>query len=97
MSDTEIVDGSYADRRNAMDKMVRIRVESASDMDRFQRSIEVLKSCNSEFIMRYCNVTATDDALYVVTPWRSDRIDYTRVQLFQITSRNHIIQVFLDK
>lgn len=68
MSDIEIVDGSYAERRNEMEKMVRIRVESASDMKRVQRSIEVLKSCNSDFIMRYCSVIATDNTLHVVMP-----------------------------
>lgn len=78
MNDIEIVDGSYADRRNEMDKVVRIRVESASDMERIQRSIEVLKSCNSEFVMRYCDVTATDDTLNVVMPWSGDRIDCIR-------------------
>lgn len=52
MSDIEIVDGSYAQKQNAMEKTVRIRVESATDMERIQRSIEVLKSCNSEFVMR---------------------------------------------
>lgn len=75
MSDIEIVDGSYAERRNEMEKMVRIRVESATDMERIQRSIEVLKSCNSEFIMRYCDITATDDTLNVVMLWSGDRID----------------------
>ena len=75
MSDIEIVDGSYAERRNEMEKMVRIRVESASDMERIQRSIEVLKSCNSEFVMRYCDITATDDTLNVVMLWSGDRID----------------------
>lgn len=75
MSDIEIVDGSYAERRNEMEKMVRIRVESASDMERVQRSIEVLKSCNSEFVMRYCDVAATDDTLNVVMLWSGDRID----------------------
>lgn len=75
MSDMEIVDGSYAERRNEMEKMVRIRVESASDMERVQRSIEVLKSCNSDFIMRYCSVIATDNTLNVVMLWSGDRID----------------------
>ena len=75
MSDIEIVDGSYADRRNEMEKTVRIRVESATDMERIQRSIEVLKSCNSEFVMRYCDITATDDTLNVVMLWSGDRID----------------------
>ena len=75
MSDIEIVDGSYADRRNEMEKMVRIRVESATYMERIQRSIEVLKSCNSEFVMRYCDITATDDTLNVVMLWSGDRID----------------------
>ena len=75
MSDIEIVDGSYAERRNEMEKMVRIRVESATDMERIQRSIEVLKSCNSEFVMRYCDITATDDTLNVVMLWSGDRID----------------------
>lgn len=75
MSDIEIVDGSYADRRNEMEKMVRIRVESATDMERIQRSIEVLKSCNSEFVLRYCDVVATDDTLNVVMLWSGDRID----------------------
>ena len=75
MSDIEIVDGSYADRRNEMEKEVRIRVESATDMERIQRSIEVLKSCNSEFVMRYCDITATDDTLNVVMLWSGDRID----------------------
>lgn len=68
MSDIEIVDGSYAQKQNAMEKTVRIRVESATDMERVQRSIEVLKSCNSDFIMRYCSVIATDNTLHVVMP-----------------------------
>ena len=75
MSDIEIVDGSYAQKQNAMEKTVRIRVESASDMERVQRSIEVLKSCNSDFIMRYCSVIATDNTLHVVMLWSGDRID----------------------
>lgn len=75
MSDIEIVDGSYAQKQNAMEKTVRIRVESATDMERIQRSIEVLKSCNSEFVMRYCDITATDNTLNVVMLWSGDRID----------------------
>ena len=75
MSDIEIVDGSYSQKQNAMEKTVRIRVESATDMERIQRSIEVLKSCNSEFVMRYCDITATDDTLNVVMLWSGDRID----------------------
>lgn len=97
MSDIEIVDGSYADRRNAMEKMIWIRVESASDMERIQRSIEVLKSCNSDFVMRYCDVVATDNTLRVVMPWSGDGIDCIGDQSFQITSENHRIQVLLDR
>ena len=51
------------------------RVKNGLDVKRIESRFTQLKECNNEHLVRYIDVVKKNDKLWVVIPWRVDRID----------------------
>ena len=51
------------------------RVKNELDVKRIESRITQLKDCSNEHLVRYIDAVKKDDELWVVIPWRVDRID----------------------
>ena len=51
------------------------RVKNGLDVRGIELRLPQLLKCNNEHLVRYIDVVKKDDELWVVIPWRVDRID----------------------
>ena len=51
------------------------RVKNGLDVKRIESRFTRLKECSNEHLVRYIDIVKKDDELWVVIPWRVDRID----------------------
>ena len=52
-----------------------VRVKSGLDAERIESLFPELKECDNEHLVRYIDIVKKDDELWVVIPWRVDRIE----------------------
>ena len=71
----EWLDEYKARNRNTKEVVLMARVKNGLDVKGIESRIPQLKECSSEHLMRYIDVVKKDDELWVVIPWRVDRID----------------------
>ena len=50
-------------------------MKNGLDVEGIESRFPQLKECSNEHLMRYIDVVKKDDELWVVIPWRVDRID----------------------
>ena len=50
------------------------RVKNGLDVKGIESRFHQLKECRNEHLMRYIDIVKKDDELWVVIPWRVDRI-----------------------
>ena len=61
--------------RNTNEIVLMAKVKNGLDVKRIESRFPQLKECNNEHLVRYIDVVKKDDELWVVIPWRVDRID----------------------
>ncbi len=64
-----------ARHRNTNEIILMAKVKNGLDVKRIESRFPQLKECNNEHLVRYIDVVKKDDELWVVIPWRVDRID----------------------
>ena len=71
----EWFDEFKARNRTTKEIVLMARVKNELDVKRIESRITQLKDCSNEHLVRYIDVVKKDDELWVVIPWRVDRID----------------------
>ena len=71
----EWFDEFKARNRTTNDIVLMARVKNGLDVEGIESRFPQLKECSNEHLMRYIDVVKKDDELWVVIPWRVDRID----------------------
>ena len=71
----EWFDEFKARNRNTNEIVLMARVKNGLDVKGIESCFPQLKECSNEHFMRYIDVVKKDDELWVVIPWRVDRID----------------------
>ena len=61
--------------RNTKEIVLMARVRNGLKVKRIESRFTQLKECSNEHLMKYIDVVKKDDELWVVIPWRVDRID----------------------
>ena len=51
------------------------KVKDGLDVKRIESRFPQLKECSNEHLVKYIDVVKKDDELWVVIPWRVDRVD----------------------
>ena len=51
------------------------RVKNGLDGNETESRFQQLKECDNEHLVRYIDIMRKDEELWVVIPWRVDRID----------------------
>ena len=64
-----------ARHRNTNEIILMAKVKNGLDVKRIESRFPQLKECNNEHLVRYIDAVKKDDELWVVIPWRVDRID----------------------
>ena len=64
-----------ARHRNTNEIVLMAKVKNGLDVKRIESHFPQLKECSNEHLVRYIDVVKKDDELWVVIPWRVDRID----------------------
>ena len=64
-----------ARNQNTNEIVLMARVKNGLDVKRIESRFPQLKECDNEHLVRYIDVVKKDDELWVVIPWRVDRID----------------------
>ena len=72
----EWFDEFKARNRNTNEIVLMARVKNGLDVKRIESRFIQLKECSNEHLVRYIDIVKKDDELWVVIPWRVDRIDY---------------------
>ena len=75
MKRREWFDEYKARDRNTKEIVLMARVKNGLDVKGIESRFPQLKECSNEHLMRYIDVVKKDDELWVVIPWRVDRID----------------------
>ena len=75
MKHREWFDEYKARHRNTNEIVLMAKVKNGLDVKRIESRFLQLKECNNEHLVRYIDVVKKDDELWVVIPWRDDRID----------------------
>ena len=75
MKHREWFDEYKARHRNTNEIILMAKVKNGLDVKRIESRFLQLKECNNEHLVRYIDVVKKDDELWVVIPWRDDRID----------------------
>ena len=66
----------YKARNQTTNEIVLMaRVKNGLDVKGIESRFQRLKKCSNEHLVRYIDVVKKDDELWVVIPWRVDRID----------------------
>ena len=71
----EWFDEYKARNRTTKEIVLMARVKNGLDVEGIESRFPQLKECSNEHLMRYIDVVKKDDELWVVIPWRVDRID----------------------
>ena len=75
MNHREWFDEYKARNRNTKEIVLMARVKNELDVKGIESRFPRLKERINEHLMRYIDVAKKDDELWVVIPWRVDRID----------------------
>ena len=75
MNHREWFDAYKARNRNTEEIVLMARVKNGLDGKGIETRFPQLKECDNEHLVRYIDVVKKDDKLWVVIPWRVDRID----------------------
>ena len=75
MKHREFFDEYKARNRNTNEIVLMARVKNGLDVKRIESRIPQLKECINEHLVRYVDVVKKDDELWVMIPFRVDRID----------------------
>ena len=71
----EFFDEYKARNRTTNEIVLMERVKNGLDVKRIESRFPQLKECSDEHLMRYIDIVKKEDELWVVIPWRVDRID----------------------
>ena len=71
----EWFDEFKARNRTTNEIVLMTRVKNGLDVKGIESRFPQLKECSNEHLMRYIDVVKKDEELWVVIPWRVDRID----------------------
>ena len=74
MKHREWFDEYKARNRTTNEIVLMARVKNGLDVKRIESRFIQLKECDNEHLMRYIDVVKKDEGLWVVIPWRVDRI-----------------------
>ena len=61
--------------QNTHEMVLMARVKNGLNVKGIESRFTQLKECSNEHLVRYIDVVKKDDELWVVIPWRVDRID----------------------
>ena len=75
MKHREWFDEYKARNRNTKEIVLMARVKNGLDVEGIESRFTQLKECNNEHLVRYVDVVKKDEELWVVIPFRVDRID----------------------
>ena len=75
INNREWFDEYKARNRTTNENVLMARVKNGLKVKRIESRFTQLKECSNEHFMRYIDVVKKDDELWVVIPWRVDRID----------------------
>ena len=75
MKHREFFDAYKARNRTANEIVLMTRVKNGLDVKRIESRFTQLKKRSNEHHVRYIDAVKQDDELWVVIPWRVDRID----------------------
>ena len=75
MMHREWFDEFKARSRNTNEIVLMARVKNGLDVKGIESRFSRLKECSDEHLVRYIDVVKKDEELWVVIPWRVDRID----------------------
>ena len=75
MNHREWFDEYKACNRTTNEMVLMARVRNGLDVKRIESRFPQLKECSNEHLVRYIDIVKKDDELWVVIPWRVDRID----------------------
>ena len=75
MKHREFFDAYKARNRTTNEIVLMARVKNGLDAKRIESRFPQLKECSNEHLVRCIDVVKKDDELWVVIPWRLDRID----------------------
>ena len=71
----EFFDQFKARHQTTNEIVLMARVKNGLDVKGIESRFPQLKECSNEHLMRYIDVVKKDEGLWVVIPWRVDRID----------------------
>ena len=74
MKHREWFDEYKARSRNTKEIVMMARVKNGLDVKRIESRFPQLKECDNEHLVRYIDIVKKDDELWVMIPWRVDRI-----------------------
>ena len=75
INNREWFDEYKARNRTTNENVLMARVKNGLKVKRIESRFPQLKECDNEHLVRYIDVVKKDDELWVVIPWRVDRID----------------------
>ena len=75
MNHSEWFDEYKARNRNTNEIVLMARLKNGLDVKRIESRFPQLKECSNEHPVRYIDIVKKNDKLWVVIPWRVDRID----------------------
>ena len=75
MKHREWFDAYKARNRNTKEIVLMARVRNGLDVKGIESRFPQLKECDNEHLVRYIDIMRKDEELWVVIPWRVDRID----------------------
>ena len=75
MNHREWFDEFKARNQNTKEIVLMARVRNGLDVKGIESRFTRLKECNNEHLMRHIDIMRKDEELWVVIPWRVDRVD----------------------
>ena len=75
MKHREWFDEYKARNQNTKEIVLMARVKNGLKVKRIESRFTQLKECSNEHLVRYIDIVKKDEELWVVIPWRVDRID----------------------
>ena len=74
MKHRDSFDQFKARNQNTNEIVLMAKVKNGLDVKGIESRFPQLKECSNEHLMRYIDVVKNDEGLWVVIPWRVDRI-----------------------
>ena len=75
MKHREWFDEYKARNQNTKEIVLMARMKNGLKVKRIESRFTQLKECSNEHLVRYIDIMRKDEELWVVIPWRVDRID----------------------